>query len=118
VFVVENEELLRQVLEDALTDGGFSVTMASSGEEAVTVLEAAGSDYRALITDVNLVGGLTGWDVARRARELNEKIAVIYMTGASAHDWQSQGVPNSLLITKPFAMVQLVTAAAQLLNAA
>ena len=40
------------------------------------------------------------------------------MTGASAHDWGSKGVPNSQLTPKPFAIAQVVTAVAQLINAA
>lgn len=38
------------------------------------------------------------------------------MTGAAADEWASHGVPNSILLTKPFAPAQLVTAVAQLLN--
>jgi len=38
------------------------------------------------------------------------------MTGDSADEWASKGVPNSILITKPFAPVQLVTAVSRLLN--
>ena len=43
---------------------------------------------------------------------------VIYMTGTHAEDWASKGVPNSVLLTKPFAPAQLVTALSNLLNAA
>jgi hypothetical protein len=38
------------------------------------------------------------------------------MTGAAAEQWASHGVPNSILLTKPFAPAQLVTALSQLLN--
>jgi hypothetical protein len=38
------------------------------------------------------------------------------MTGAAAEQWTSQGVPNSLLLNKPFAPAQVVTAVSQLLN--
>ena len=41
---------------------------------------------------------------------------VVYMTGDSAAEWDSIGVPNSILLTKPFAPAQLVTALSQLLN--
>ena len=41
----------------------------------------------------------------------------VYMTGAAADDWASEGVPNSILLKKPFAPAQLVTAVSQLLNA-
>lgn len=117
IFVVDDESLIQEVLETALQDGGFAVTSASSGEDAIAILESKIPDIRALITDVNLIPGkLTGWDVGRRARELNPDIPVIYMSGASGHEWSSHGVPNSLLLTKPFAPAQVVTAVAQLLN--
>ncbi|WP_346658485.1 hypothetical protein [Bradyrhizobium sp. 179] len=38
------------------------------------------------------------------------------MTGSHAEAWKSQGVPNSILIEKPFAPAQLVAAVSQLLN--
>jgi hypothetical protein len=60
--------------------------------------------------------GPTGWDVARRARELNEDLPIVYMTGGNGHEWASQGVPNSILIAKPFAPAQIVTAVSHLLN--
>jgi len=41
---------------------------------------------------------------------------IVYMTGDSADEWPSKGVPNSILLTKPFAPAQLVTAVSQLLN--
>ena len=118
VFVVEDEELIRYVLEDGLTGGGFAVSMASTGEEAMAMLDAEGASYSALITDVNLSGTLLGWDVARRAREINNKLPVIYISGGSAHEWASKGVPNSQLVTKPFAVAQVVAAVSQLINAA
>jgi hypothetical protein len=40
------------------------------------------------------------------------------MSGAHAEDWAVKGVPNSVMLAKPFAPAQLVTALAQLLNAA
>jgi CheY-like chemotaxis protein len=61
---------------------------------------------------------LTGWDVARHAREIDAGFPVVYMTGANADDWASKGVPNnSILLSKPFAQAQLLTAVSQLLNA-
>jgi DNA-binding response OmpR family regulator len=89
-----------------------------NGEKAMKILHTSGTKFRAIITDVNLSGKLTGWDVARHAREINDKIPVIYLTAASSHEWASKGVPNSLLLTKPFAIAQVVTAVSQLINAA
>jgi hypothetical protein len=63
--------------------------------------------FAALVTDVRLTDDLTGWDVARHARELSPAMPVVYLTGDSGVDWASQGVPNSILITKPFALAQV-----------
>ena len=118
VFIIEDEAAIRHLLEDALTHGGFAVKLASSGEQAITMLDKEGANYSALITDINLSGKLTGWEVAKHGREINDKLPVVYMTGASAHEWGSKGVPNSQLMPKPFAIAQVVTAVAQLINAA
>jgi CheY-like chemotaxis protein len=117
VLVVEDDQLMQGVVEDALTEGGFETAFASSGEQAVELLSAENPVCRALVTDINLVKNkMDGWAVARHARENKPDIPVVYMTGDSADDWASQGVPNSILLTKPFAPAQLVTAISQLLN--
>lgn len=92
--------------------------MASSGENAVELLDAAEGKYRGLVTDINLrPGELDGWDVAQHAREIDPHFPVVYMSGKDADDWASKGVPNSIMLAKPFAPAQLVTAVSQLLNA-
>jgi DNA-binding response OmpR family regulator len=116
ILLLEDEPDIRDLIELALEEGGFSVVTSNRGEEAVTMLEADGAAYRALISDVNLGRGkLTGWDVAKRARELNDQLPVVYMTGGNGHEWASKGVPSSVLVTKPFAPAQIVTAVSQLL---
>jgi DNA-binding response OmpR family regulator len=60
--------------------------------------------------------GISGWELARRIREITPGFPVVYMTGASAPDWKSQGVDGSLLIEKPFAPAQLAAAVSQLLD--
>jgi DNA-binding response OmpR family regulator len=117
VFVVEDELLLKELFAPSLEEAGYSILEAVSGEEALRVLEGPrGQDIRALVTDINLGGEVTGWDVARRAREITPGLPVVYLTGQSAEEWSANGVPNSVLISKPFAPGQVVTAVSQLLN--
>lgn len=117
ILVVEDDPLVRGVVEETLTDGGFEIVIVSSGENAIELLEVRKVNYRAVVTDINLGRDKRdGWDVARRAREIDAEFPVVYMTGASADDWASKGVPNSILLTKPFAPAQLLTAVSQLLN--
>jgi len=115
-LLVDDEPAIRATLADALMDAGYALLESGSGKEAVTELDA-GTDISGLITDIRLGAGLSGWDVARHARDLRPRIAVVYMTGDSATDWPSEGVPNSVVVQKPFAVGQIVTAMSTLLNA-
>jgi CheY-like chemotaxis protein len=118
ILVVEDDQTIQSVIEESLSDGGFEITIASSGEQAVELMNAENPQFRAVVTDINLGRNrMDGWDVARHARESKPDMPVVYMTGDSADEWASKGVPNSILLTKPFAPAQLVTAVAQLLNA-
>jgi CheY-like chemotaxis protein len=117
VLVVEDDQLIQAMVEEALSDGGFESAITGSAEEAITLLQGDKSKFRAVVTDINLLGRIDGWDVARAAREIDPALPVIYMTGTQGNEWASKGVPNSVLLTKPFAPAQLVTALAQLLNA-
>jgi CheY-like chemotaxis protein len=116
VLIAEDQSEIRNILKIALEEGGFGVVVAENGEEAIAVLEAKGIAVRALVTDINMGPGPTGWDVARHGREMNPDLPVVYVTGSDGHDWASLGVPNSVLIPKPFAPAQLLTAVSQLLN--
>lgn len=116
ILVIEDDPPIQVVVEDALADGGFEPAIAPSGEEAVTLLRGNRRKYRALVTDINLMGRIDGWELARLAREINPEFPILYITGAHADQWPSRGVPNSVLLTKPFAPAQLVTAVSRLLN--
>jgi CheY-like chemotaxis protein len=118
ILVVEDDTLVQAVVEEALSDGGFQIVISSSGENAAELLGAEDAKFRALVTDIDLGHDkLDGWELARLAREINPTFPVVYMSGSSAEHWASKGVPHSVMIAKPFAPAQLVTAVAQLLNA-
>jgi len=116
ILVIEDEDGIQSFIEDTLTDGGFYPAIAPSGEEAVTLLRGYKGKYQALVTDISLSGRMDGWTLAQHAREIDPDFPVIYISGASAADWPSKGVPNSIMLQKPFAPAQLLTAVSQLLN--
>jgi DNA-binding response OmpR family regulator len=115
VLVVDDDTSIQSIVEETLSDAGYSPTVASTGEEAAMLLNA--SKYRAIIVYISFGRDrVRGWSVARRARAFDPALPVVYITGGNADDWAVEGVPNSILLTKPFAPVQLVTAVSQLLN--
>jgi DNA-binding response OmpR family regulator len=115
ILYVEDEPLLRELAAVILEDAGFEVVTADNGGAAFEALDDNGEPWCAVITDVNLGHGPDGWAVARHARDLNRKLPVVYITGGSPHQWQANGVPNSILITKPFDPRQIVEAIRTLL---
>jgi DNA-binding response OmpR family regulator len=116
ILIIEDDEPIQTLIEDVLIEGGFEPAIAPSGEEAVTLLTGRLINYRALVTDISLKGRIDGWEVARRAREINPEFPIVYITGGGAEKWPSRGVPHSILLAKPFAPAQLITAVSQLLN--
>lgn len=117
VLLVEDEPLLALDVESALIDAGYTVTMTSSGEQALEALSSMGALFSAMVTDIRLGYGADGWAVAKKARELIPGLPVVYMSGDSAADWTSMGIPESVMLTKPMALSQVVVALAQLMNA-
>ena len=116
ILVIEDDQAIQTIVDEALTEGGFEPAIAASGEEAVSLLKGGLIKYRALVTDIDLRGQIDGWEVAQQAREIDPAFPIVYMSGAHAEDWASKGVPNSIMLAKPFAPAQLVTAVSQLLN--
>jgi CheY-like chemotaxis protein len=116
ILVIEDDQQIQVLIEEALREGGFETAVTASGEEAITLLKT-NDKFRAIVTDINVSGRHDGWEIARVARELNPKLPVVYMSGSHAEDWSSKGVPDSIMLAKPFAPMQLITAVAQLLNA-
>ncbi|PHJ94518.1 response regulator [Nostoc linckia] len=118
ILVVEDDPLVLVAVEEALLEAGFEVVTAGSANDAVQTLESEHTALKAVLTDIRLGKGASGWDVGRHARTLSPSMPVIYVSGDSAQDWAVHGVPKSVMLSKPFAFPQLVTALATLLNEA
>jgi DNA-binding response OmpR family regulator len=118
LLLVEDEALIRDFLELAIQDAGFEIMTAADGREGLAELEADPTRFRAVITDIRLGDGPDGWRVGQRARELVADMPVVYMSGDSSHEWASRGVPNSVMVAKPFAPARIITAVSTLLNEA
>ena len=116
ILVIEDDRDLQMLVEDALKDGGFEPAIAGSGEEALTLLKAFRTKYSALVTDIRLLGRLDGWRVARGAREVDPDFPVLYITGGGGDEWPTKGVPDSVLLQKPFSPDELVAAVTKLLK--
>src|SRR5665213_2370308 len=78
LLYVEDEVFIREYVEIILQESGFDVVSAPDGAVALDALTTSVAPFRALITDVDLGAELDGWEIARRARELNRALPVVY----------------------------------------
>jgi DNA-binding response OmpR family regulator len=101
VLLVEDEVFIAEILRDALEDHGLDVKSAHCDRTAMDILEDEAGSFCVLVADINLGPGATGFEVARRARELHPKLKVVYITGHAAH-LQKHGVEGSVMMPKPF----------------
>jgi DNA-binding response OmpR family regulator len=116
LLVVEDDALILDVIRIELNDAGFEIVVARNGAEALSELDADATRFKAVISDIRLGEGPNGWDVGRHARELVSDMPVVYISGDSGHEWSARGVPDSVLIAKPFAPAQLITAVSTLVT--
>jgi DNA-binding response OmpR family regulator len=104
ILVVEDDWLLRDELAHAFRADGWVVLEAATGEAAVAILGQHRVD--ALLTDIQLGGNLSGWDVAEAIREANMSTGVIYISGNTTD--RSRQVPASYFFTKPYRLAAVV----------
>ncbi|MGK9204256.1 response regulator [Sinorhizobium meliloti] len=117
ILLADDESMLLLDFEGTLTGAGFLVTSVTSGAKAIAILHSANSQIDGVVTDIRFREFPDGWEVARVAREIDAFMPIVYISGHGALDWVSRGVPDSIMIEKPFTQAQLVTAVSQLLNA-
>lgn len=115
VLVIDDEHLIALLVETALVEAGFAVVVEHDVASGIGCIETLGPRLSALVTDIRIGSG-SGWDVARHARGVTHGLPVVYMSADSVREWAIQGVPESVMIQKPFAVAQIVAAVTTLLN--
>ena len=111
VLVVEDDFFLRWNLADHLREAGYVVKEAESAQRAIEFCHD-GTRIDILITDIQLSGRRSGWDVAEAFRALWDQIPVIYTSGYGSEP--TQPVANSVFFNKPYEPTKLVKACQQL----
>jgi CheY-like chemotaxis protein len=99
VLVVEDEIFLRVGVANCLQDAGYAVVEAATGEEAIELCKSNAS-IDMIITDINLGGSASGWDVAECFRTVRPDMPVVYTSGKSVDP--GRRVSGSVFVSKPY----------------
>jgi PAS domain S-box-containing protein len=116
ILVVEDDEIIRALVVDALEDVGFKTLQASDGPSGLDILKSKAS-INLLLTDIGLPG-LNGKQIADAALVDRAELKVLFMTGYAEAAVASSGFlrEGMALITKPFEMESLITKVTELVK--
>lgn len=116
ILVVEDDDIVRGLVVDALKDVGFTILQASDGPSGLDILKSKQS-IDLLVTDIGLPG-LNGRQIADAALVDRADLKVLFMTGYAESAAKSSGFLHKgmAMITKPFEMESLILKVNELIN--
>ena len=101
LLVVDDEDFVRDLLADILEGEHCEVKLASDGTEALALFRE--HEFDGVFTDIGMPG-MSGWELAREIRELNQGIPIAVITGwgelVGSHEQRAAGV--DWVVAKPF----------------
>lgn len=113
ILLAEDDAAVRSSCERMLVHAGYSVVAAADGPSALHQMRSASERFDLLLSDV-VMPGMSGTELARRVKELQPDIAVLFMSGyaddVSLHDELAAHAVTC--IAKPFSVRTLCDAVA------
>ena len=101
VLVVDDEEVIRDVCAQILTNEGYEVATASSGKQALRMVSEI--TYDAVVTDI-MMPDMSGLELLEILRSTNLDVCMIVITGLGTFDMatQSDRLGAREFVVKPF----------------
>ncbi|WP_198507296.1 PAS domain S-box protein [Mariprofundus ferrinatatus] len=108
ILVADDEALILEMYKSVLSHLGYRVIAAHNGEEAVQQFERNMRDISLVVLDV-VMPVMGGMDAAKRIRELDEKLPIIFATGYDRGSLDDAGreISDHEIINKPFTVESL-----------
>jgi two-component system cell cycle sensor histidine kinase/response regulator CckA len=113
ILIVDDDPMIRVLVEVALQQEGFSVLTADSGKEAISLSQLHRGEIGLLITDV-MMPGMDGPALARKMVAERPDLPVLFMSGQSDPS-DIEPYPRSEFLAKPFSLAALLAQVRSLL---
>ena len=118
ILVVDDEEIIRMILEDILTRAGYEVIFASNGEEGIKMFQE--NSPALVITDI-IMPEKEGLETIREMKRMHPELKIIAMSGGgkiSADNYLETAkiFGASKILEKPFTQQRMVSAVKELIG--
>jgi CheY-like chemotaxis protein len=114
ILVMDDEKMIRDLVESMLKHLGYNVTTCVNGEEAIEMYanaKRAGTPYLTVIMDLTIFGGMGGKDAARQILLIDPKAKLIVSSGYSDDpvmaDHKNYGF--HLCLPKPYKLSDMIS---------
>ena len=114
VLVMDDEQSIRRMMEDALRHFGYEVASVPDGQAAIDLVSqslANGEKFEVVILDLTIPGAMGGKEAIQHLRSLDPQIKAIVTSGYSDDpilcDFQKYGFQG--ILAKPFKIYDLAT---------
>jgi two-component system, cell cycle sensor histidine kinase and response regulator CckA len=108
ILVVDDEDSLRTVIVDLLSQLGYHTLSAANGTEALLLATKYSGKIDVLLSDV-VMDGLPGPELAEKLLQARPQLKVVFMSGFADSSLAPNGVlkPGTVLVQKPFTVRML-----------
>ncbi len=107
IVITEDDESVKNLVSDVLSEAGHEVITASNGEEAVILISDSPDSVDLVVLDV-IMPVLGGYEAADRIREIRPDIPLIFCSGYKEEQNQKDILEKSRFLAKPYSMAQLL----------
>lgn len=106
VLVVDDEKIIRSLIVDVLSEGGYDVYATSDGELALAQFEK--TPFEIIITDLKMLG-INGIEVIKRIKKINQLATIIVITAYPSIETVKEALLEGAYdyLTKPFDLDEL-----------
>lgn len=118
ILVMDDDDMLRKLVNAMLCRLGYEVVAAADGAEAIDIYKNSAHPFAAVIMDLTVPGGMGGKEAIKLLREFDPKVKAIVSSGYSIDpvmaDYRSYGFLGR--VSKPYDMAELSKVLHDVLN--
>lgn len=117
ILLVEDEEIVRNLVYEILSEQGYIVLIAQTGNEATSICKRYKGEIDLMVTDI-IIPDMNGYELYKKARIIHPKMRVLYMSGYTGEDIMTEEELKKItpFLQKPFSPKKLLLKVQEILG--